>query len=146
MLEKEFLSLCRMKNIEKEFKRQGGGSMEEMKSGALVIGGVALMLVLLGLYMLQGKGTFLIAGYNTMPKEEKAKYDGPAMARFIGKLLFALAFSMLFWLAGMLLEKSWMFYIGVALFLGFTGAALIYMNTGGRFLKRAPISEHEKNK
>ena len=132
--------------LEMEFKQQGGGWMDEIKSGVIVIGGAAVMMALLGLYMLQGKGTFLIAGYNTMPEEEKAKYDGPAMARFIGKLLFALAFSMLFWLAGMLLEKSWMFYIGVALFLGFTGAALIYMNTGGRFLKRPSASEHEKNK
>jgi len=125
--------------LEKEFKEQGGGWMDEIKSSVIVIGGAAVMMALLGLYMLQGKGTFLIAGYNTMPKEEKAKYDGPAKARFIGKLLFALAFSML-------LEKSWMFYIGVALFLGFTGAALIYMNTGGRFLKRPSASEHEKNK
>ncbi|AUD13268.1 MULTISPECIES: DUF3784 domain-containing protein [unclassified Planococcus (in: firmicutes)] len=120
--------------------------MDELNSGALIIGGVALLLVFLGFYMLQGKGAFLIAGYNTMPKEEKSIYDGPAMARFVGKLLFALAFSMLFWLAGMLLEKNWMFYIGVALFLGFTGGALIYMNTGGRFLKQPPASEHEKNK
>lgn len=112
--------------------------MDEMKSVAYIIGGIALLLVLLGLYMLKGKGAFLIAGYNTMPKEEKAKYDGPAMARFVGKLLFALAFSMLFWCAGLLLEKSWMFYIGVALFFGFTGASLIYMNTGGRFVKQPP--------
>lgn len=120
--------------------------MDEMRSEALAIGAVAIVMVLLGLYMLQGKGSFLIAGYNTMPKEEKAKYDGPAMARFIGKLLFALAFTMLFWLAGMLLEKSWMFYIGVALFLGFTGAALLYMNTGDRFLKQPPVDRDEKNK
>lgn len=146
MREKEFFSLCRMKNSNKNSKRQGGGWMDEMKSGALVIGAVAVMMVLLGLYMLRGKGSFLIAGYNTMRKEEKEKYDGPAMARFIGKLLFALAFTMLFWFAGMLLEKSWMFYIGVALFLGFTGAALLYMNTGSRFLKRPPVEGDEKTK
>ncbi|MBU9674589.1 DUF3784 domain-containing protein [Planococcus sp. CP5-4] len=35
----------------------------------MVIGAVAFMMVLLGLYMLQSKGTFLIAGYNAMPKE-----------------------------------------------------------------------------
>lgn len=109
--------------------------MEEMELGASVIGGAALLLVLLGIYMIQGKGAFLISGYNTMPKEKKARYDGPAMAKFVGKLLFALAFSMLFWIVGMLFEKSWMFYIGTALFLGFTGTALIYMNTGGRFQK-----------
>lgn len=119
--------------------------MDETKAGAFVIAATALLLMLLGLYMLQGKGLFLIAGYNTMPKEEKAKYDGPALARFVGKLLFALAFSMLFWCVGMLLEKSWMFYIGVALFLGFSGSALVYMNTGGRFRKQ-PVGTEESEK
>lgn len=125
----------------------GGGEerMEEIVPGIFIIGVAVLVLALLGLYMMQGKGAFLIAGYNTMPKEEKAKYDGPAMARFVGKLLMALAFSMLFWLAGMILEKSWMFYIGVAMFLGFCGFALIYMNTGGRFLKE-PGQAKQKNK
>lgn len=118
--------------------------MEEIVLGIFIIGVAVLVLALLGLYMMQGKGAFLIAGYNTMPKEEKAKYDGPAMARFVGKLLMALAFSMLFWLAGMILEKSWMFYIGVAMFLGFLGFALIYMNTGGRFLKDAGHTERRK--
>lgn len=109
--------------------------MEQTGVGIYIIGTAVLVLALLGLYMMQGKGTFLIAGYNTMPKKEKAKYDGPAMARFVGKLLMALACSMLFWFAGLILEKSWMLYIGVAMFLGFCGFALIYMNTGGRFLK-----------
>lgn len=45
--------------------------MDEMKSGALVIGAVAFMMLLLGLYMLRGKGSFLIAGYNTMAKRRK---------------------------------------------------------------------------
>lgn len=128
-------------NIEREIYGGGEERMGEMGLGVFVIGGITLLFVLLGSYMLQGKGTFLIAGYNTLPKEEKAKYNGTAMARFIGKLLFALAFSMLFWLAGMLLEKSWMFYIGVALFLGFIGFALIYMNTGGRFRKQQTDGE-----
>lgn len=109
--------------------------MDEMKLAAFIVGVMALLLMLLGLYMLQGKGAFLIAGYNTMPKEQQAKYDGPAMARFIGKLLLALASCMIVWLVGLLIGESWVFYIGLALFLGFIGAALLYMNTGGRFLK-----------
>ncbi|MFC4714350.1 DUF3784 domain-containing protein [Planococcus dechangensis] len=136
-----------MPNGKKTVKSDGGGEerMEETSAGIFIIGAAVLVLVLLGLYMMQGKGAFLIAGYNTMPKNEKAKYDGPAMARFVGKLLMALACSMLVWFAGMILEKSWMFYIGVAMFLGFSGFALIYMNTGGRFLKE-PGHTKQKNK
>lgn len=109
--------------------------MDEWKPVAIVIGGVALLLMLLGSYMLQGKGEFLIAGYNTMSKEEQAKYDGPAMARFIGKLLMVLACCMIVWIFGILAGKNWVFYIGIAMFLSFVGVALLYMNTGGRFLK-----------
>ncbi|WP_083389010.1 DUF3784 domain-containing protein [Planococcus maritimus] len=120
--------------------------MGEMNLAAMIIGGVALLLVLLGLYMLQGKWMFLIAGYNTMPREEQKKYDSLAMARFIGKLLLALAFCMILWIAGIWSGESWMLYIGVALFLVCIGAALMYMNTGGRFLKQPSIKEHKKNK
>lgn len=120
--------------------------MGEMKLAAMIIGGVALLLVLLGLYMLQGKGMFLIAGYNTMPREEQEKYDSPAMARFIGKLLLALALCMSLWIVGIWSGANWMFYVGVGLFLVCIGAALIYMNTGGRFLKQPPTKEDKKNK
>lgn len=120
--------------------------MAEMKLAAMIIGGVALLLVLLGLYMLQGKGMFLIAGYNTMPREEQEKYDSPAMARFIGKLLLALALCMSLWIVGIWSGANWMFYVGVGLFLVCIGAALIYMNTGGRFLKQPPTKEDKKNK
>lgn len=114
--------------------------MGEMELTAMIIAGVALLLVLLGLYMLQGKGMFLIAGYNTMPREEQEKYDSPAMARFIGKLLLALAL----WIVGIWSGANWMFYVGVGLFLVCIGAALIYMNTGGRFLKQPPAKEDKK--
>ncbi|UOR13710.1 DUF3784 domain-containing protein [Halobacillus amylolyticus] len=29
----------------------------------------------LGVFLINGKGSSLIAGYNTLPKEEKEKYD-----------------------------------------------------------------------
>lgn len=54
------------------------------------LGMIALFLVL-GLIFSQGKGAFLIAGYNTASKAEKAKYDEKALCRFMGKIMFALA-------------------------------------------------------
>ncbi|MEK6266410.1 MAG: DUF3784 domain-containing protein [Clostridium sp.] len=33
--------------------------------------------------LLCGKGSFLIAGYNTMPKEEKDKYNSVKLSKFL---------------------------------------------------------------
>ena len=51
---------------------------------------IAIIIVLfnvLGIYLSTGRGTFLIAGYNTMPKEEKEKYDAVALCKFMGKMM-----------------------------------------------------------
>ena len=37
--------------------------------------GVAILFIVLGILIKYGKMYFLIAGYNTMPKEEKEKYN-----------------------------------------------------------------------
>ena len=52
---------------------------------------VTALFVGLGVLFSKGKGAFLIAGYNTMSKEKKARYDKNALCRFMGKLMFALA-------------------------------------------------------
>ena len=46
---------------------------------------IALMFLLLGTVFMRGKGAFLIVGYNTSSKEEKAKYDEKALCRYIRK-------------------------------------------------------------
>lgn len=38
-----------------------------------------------GILVLNGKGTFLISGYNRMSKAEKEKYDEAAICKFVGK-------------------------------------------------------------
>ena len=52
---------------------------------------VTALFVGLGVLFSKGKGAFLIAGYNTMSKEKKARYDKNALCRFMGKFMFALA-------------------------------------------------------
>jgi len=74
--------------------------------------------IVLGIILINGKGSLLIAGYNTMPPEEKKKYDVVTLCKFIGKMMFSLSFSMLFWLLSEPLEISWLFYFGLVLFLG----------------------------
>lgn len=50
----------------------------------------AALFILLGIVFLRGKGSFLIAGHNTLPPEEKAKIDEKKLTRFMGKFMFAL--------------------------------------------------------
>ena len=66
---------------------------------------VLLVLVLLGFLFRSGRGAGLIAGYNTMPPEERAKWDEKALCRFMGKLMLALAACWLLVLLSAVLEQ-----------------------------------------
>ena len=52
-----------------------------------ITGAAGLSLIVMSFFLLAGKASFLVAGYNTMSKEEKSKYDGIALSKFIGKIL-----------------------------------------------------------
>ncbi|WP_438316753.1 DUF3784 domain-containing protein [Sporosarcina sp. FA9] len=97
----------------------------------LVIG----LFVGLGIVFINGKGSFLIAGFNTMPPEEKEKYDTIALCKFMGKMMFALSFSMVFWLLSEVYDINWLFYFGLVLFFGIIAFTIIYMNAGNKFKK-----------
>lgn len=96
--------------------------------------GIALF-VFLGILFTMGKGSILIAGFNTMPKSEKEKYDTLALCKFMGKMMFLLAFSQVFWLFSNWLAIQAVLYVGHILFFGTIVFILIYANTGGRFKK-----------
>jgi hypothetical protein len=102
-----------------------------MGIGLFIIG----LFLILGIFMSMGKGSFLIAGFNTMPKDEKEKYDKIALSKFMGKMMFALAFSMAFWILSQAFEIKILFYIGIILFIAFIVFMLIYLNTANRFKK-----------
>lgn len=48
-----------------------------------------ILFIIIGLFMLTGRGGFLIAGYNTLPAEQKAKYDEKRLCRFAGAVFIA---------------------------------------------------------
>lgn len=89
--------------------------------------------ILLGIVLSMGKGSFLIGGFNMMSKEEQEKYDKVALCKFTGKMMFALAFSMVFWVLSQTLDMKFLLYIGVLLFFAIIVSMLIYLNTGNRF-------------
>jgi hypothetical protein len=84
---------------------------------------------------LRGKGAFLIAGYNTMNKEDKAKYDQEALCRFMGKSMFALAASMIFWILAELFRQEILIFVAWGLFTAVIIFTVAYLNTKNRFRK-----------
>src|SRR5690625_4989731 len=96
----------------------------------IVVGSIAILFVALGIAFLQGKGAFLIAGYNTMSEEEKAKINERMLLQTMCKLTIALAFTMLLWLLSSSLNIDWLFYIGIVIFILLTISTIIRVNTG----------------
>lgn len=52
---------------------------------------IVILFLLIGIYMLTGRGGFLIAGYNTLPAEQKEKYDEKRLCRFAGVMVILAA-------------------------------------------------------
>lgn len=107
-----------------------------MTAEVIVPIGLLLLFAALGIYLLQGKGGWLIAGYNTMPQEEKEKYDEAALCKATGKLVLAIAFTIALITAGGLLEMNALIVSGVVLMVAYILFGVIYINTGERFKKR----------
>lgn len=99
------------------------------------LGGI-LLLVILGLYLLQGKGAWLIAGYNTMPKEDKAKYDETALCKATGKLILGVAFSTVLLVTGDFFNNSILLIAGIGITVFIILFSVIYINTGSRYKKK----------
>ncbi|MBA4508678.1 DUF3784 domain-containing protein [Clostridium sporogenes] len=93
------------------------------------------LFILLGIILSMGKGSFLIAGFNTMSKEEKEEYDVVSLCKFMGKIMFIIAFCITLFLLSEIFKIKVIFYIGLILFFIVIIFTLIYSNTGNRFKK-----------
>ena len=101
--------------------------------GVLIELAVILLFLLLGAVFSMGKGAFLIAGYNTASKAEKARYDEKALCRFMGRLMFAMAGCWAVVALSTLLDREWLLFLGLGLYLVVIFGGVIYANTGNRF-------------
>ncbi|MHA6261377.1 DUF3784 domain-containing protein [Sporosarcina sp. CAU 1771] len=91
--------------------------------------------LLLAFVFSQGKGAFLIAGYNTMSEDKKAQYDEVAMCKFMGKIMYGISFSIFLWGLSAMVDSPILFGIGMGLFFAFLIFAIVRMNSGDRFKK-----------
>ncbi len=97
---------------------------------------ISLSLIGLSIPLLMGKGTGLIAGYNTMSPEEKKRHDGPALARFTGKILLVIGLATLPYGVGIFcFGLEWLTWVYLTVVIGLSVFAAIYCNTGNRFKK-----------
>ena len=101
----------------------------------ITCGAIGLVIIIMSVFLLSGRGAFLLAGFNTMSKNEKEKYDVPALCKFMGKVL--LVIGVLTILVGIeyLYAFWWFWLIWGILFIGITVFTIIYVNTGNRFKK-----------
>ena len=95
----------------------------------------ALFFIVLGIVFLNGKGAFLIAGYNTASKGERARTDEKKLCTFMGKFMLVLAACWLVMAASEIFKTMVLFWLGLALFFIAVLAGIVYANTGDRFKK-----------
>lgn len=91
--------------------------------------------IALGVFFSKGRCSFLIGGDHLLPREKKEQYDERALCRFTGRLMYFLAFCMLLWLVGIILQSSILQAALPLFFVAGITSAIIYANTGGRFRK-----------
>ena len=101
----------------------------------VIHGAVVGSLVILGIVFLKGKGTFLIAGYNTASKAEKEKIDEKKLCKYMGKLMFALAGCFFIVMLSDIFHKMWILWLGLGLVFAVSIGGIIYINTGDRIKK-----------
>ena len=96
------------------------------------LGGILLLLIT-SLFLLQGKGAMLIAGYNTLSAKDKAQYDQVALCKAVGKLILCITFSIVLIFMGEFFQLNWLLIVGASLMIAIIIGGLIYLNTGNRY-------------
>jgi len=105
--------------------------------GIVIFCVVIIPLSVLGVFLLNGKGGFLVAGFNTMSDEKKAKYDEKAVCRFAGFFVLAIVLWMVILVIGLYFQMpGWAYYILSAILAVGCIGGVIYGNTGKRFYKK----------
>jgi len=106
-----------------------------------IVGWIALSItviacVVFAVFLFNGKGGFLLAGFNTMSVEKKANYDMKAVCRYAGWVVISIAVWLMFFVIGLEMHLPWWEHIMLPImFAGIIGAA-IYANTGKRLYKK----------
>lgn len=102
----------------------------------LIVSMVLIILIVVGILFFNGKGGFLLSGYNMLSKEEKAKYDEKSMLRFMSYIIFISAGLVALSVVGAHLMMDWLSILSTVIIVIVVVFACIYSNTGNRFKKK----------
>lgn len=101
----------------------------------IIVGAIMLLMIVMSIVLLRGKGAWMIAGFNTMDKEEQEQYDSAALCRFMGKYLLSVCLPMIVIPVGGILEIGWLSFLYIPYVLISAAGVIVYVNTGNRFKK-----------
>lgn len=92
-------------------------------------------LILIGIFFCKGKGGFLLAGYNTMSRQEKQTWDEKKLLRFNGKCIILLGLLPIFMQVLILMgaEVKIVYGVGWTLYGVLILWMVVYQNTKRRF-------------
>jgi len=96
-----------------------------------------LLFIVTSGFLFNGKGAFLIAGYNTMSAEEKAHYNERALCRATGMMMLGVAISMALYIPGILTNQSGWFIAGTVMIIACIAISLIYINSSKKINRSA---------
>lgn len=96
---------------------------------------VNVLIAALGVVFLAGKGSSLIAGFNTMPREEREMFDEKKLCRFMGIMTLIIAVLIGATNLGAWLKLAWLGTIAGALIAAVGIFMIVFLNTGKRFQK-----------
>ncbi|HIS28178.1 MAG TPA: DUF3784 domain-containing protein [Candidatus Avamphibacillus intestinigallinarum] len=93
------------------------------------------LLTIWGVCLLNGKGSFLIAGYNAKSDHELEAYDTVAVCKFMAKVAFSLSCSLVFFLLSSIFHVKVLAHIGAILIFAIILFQFVYTYKWKRFLK-----------
>jgi len=94
---------------------------------------VYIPMVILTIFLLQGKGASLLSGYNTMSQEKRAVYDMPAICRFHGWIMMSFIFFFALTHVAVLAGITWLSTIGTVFALVTLLGGRLYAHKSQRF-------------
>lgn len=101
----------------------------------IIIGILSSIILAIAILFLTGHGAALLAGYNTLPKEEKEQYNKKPLLRFMGGILLPIGLFLPCVVIGVIFDIWWLSLIYGILVVGLIIFAVVYCNTGKRFKK-----------
>ena len=105
-------------------------------TGAIINLIILVPFLILAVFLSQGKGAFLIAGYNTLTDEQRAEYDELALCQFMGKIMYGICGCLVLMAVSELLDNEPLLYTGIGLITFLAVSAAVFVNTGNHFKKK----------